>query len=309
MKGLSVTTLSFCCPTLALERDFIVTPLEEIAPGHVLADGAVLTREGVEQGSVTWIGGGCSTSGMLSICATPIGNLGDITKRVVDTLAAADLVLAEDTRVARKLLSHLNLRPRVERCDENMIARRSQSIIELIRQGSRVALISDSGMPGISDPGAVLVRAAQLSGCLVEVLPGASSVTTAIAASGFTTTEFYFGGFLPRKEAQITRKLEELSQLDAVLVFFESPHRITASITVIAKILPDREIVIARELTKRYEEILRAPATELAQLVAERENSGNPLKGEIVLLIGPSPKSTLEKVHKDRYADKAPHRY
>jgi|GEM_PF-39233 len=389
---------------LALERDFVVTPLEEIAPNHVFAEGSVLTRVGIEQGNITWKCGGYtgpgffvshkvkqipqseqqdsslslrmtdegrggsatagnssmtnegrggsatagnssrtnigwggsatagnssrteeswgggtapgnssltegiqrSSTGKLSICATPIGNLGDITKRVIDTLAAADMVLAEDTRVARRLFSHLNIRPKVGRCDENTIRQHISSIIESIRQGSKVALISDSGMPGISDPGAVLIEAVQKAGCHVEVLPGASALLTAVVASGLSTRSFYFGGFLPRKKTQITEALTKLAGLDATLVFFESPHRIADSIAVIAELFPEREAVIARELTKRYEEVLRAPAAELAELVARRERSGNPLKGEIVLLIGPPPKTEEKRTHKDRYADKAP---
>jgi len=245
------------------------------------------------------------STGKLSICATPIGNLGDITRRVVETLAAADLVLAEDTRIARKLFSHLNIRPRVERCDENTIRQRIPAIIEGIRQGSRVALISDSGMPGISDPGAVLIEAAQKAGCPVEVLPGASSVLTAVVASGFTAPAFYFGGFLPRKKAQITEALQQISQLDATLVFFESPHRVTATIATIAEVFPNREAAIARELTKLHEEVLRAPVADLAQQLAERERNKAPLKGEIVILIGPPQKNKEKRTHTDRYADKA----
>ena len=296
---------------LALERDFVVRPLQEIAADYVFADGQPLTRDQIEQGYVLAQSEPVMTEtlkgkplGILSICATPIGNLGDITQRVIDTLAAADVVLAEDTRVARRLLSHLNIRPKIERCDENTIRQRAPEIIERIKQGSRMAYISDAGMPGISDPGAVLIEAAQKAGCLLEVLPGASSVLTAVVASGFPAQAFYFGGFLPRKKPQILAALESLSQLDATLVFFESPHRASASLTVIAEVFPEREAAIARELTKLHEEVQRAPTIELAQQIAEREKSGRSLKGELVLLIGPPPKNKEKRAHRDKYAEK-----
>ena len=326
---------------LALERDFVVTPLQEIAPDFVFADGSTLTRDAVEQGRVTAQNGEpvfyCELrsgteaqqqrqsgmenqipqsraypdeplkrpKGLLSICAIPIGNLGDITQRVIDRLSGADTILAEDTRVARRLLSHLNIHAKIERCDENTIRLKAPQIIERIKQGSEMVYISDAGMPGISDPGAVLVEEAQKASCPLEVLPGASSVLTAVVASGLPARAFYFGGFLPRKKSQIVETFEQLKQLNATLVFFESPHRTAASLAVIAEVFPLREAAIARELTKLHEEVLRAPAPELALQIAEREKNGQGLKGELVLLIGPPPKQTEKRVHKDRYAHKS----
>ncbi|MDR3037084.1 MAG: 16S rRNA (cytidine(1402)-2'-O)-methyltransferase [Coriobacteriales bacterium] len=243
-----------------------------------------------------------SGAGILSICATPIGNLGDITLRVAETLAHADLVLAEDTRVTRKLLNHLDVHPRVERCDENTIRQRTPHIIEALGQGSRIAYVSDAGTPGIADPGMHLVAAAREAGCRVEVLPGASAVLTALVASGFMASAFYFGGFLPRKKAQIVATLTPLAALDAALVFFESPHRTVLSLAVIAEIFGEREVVLARELTKLHEEVLRAPAPLLAAQIAQREQAGRPLKGEIVLVIAPLPPSATQRVHQDKYA-------
>ena len=301
---------------LALERDFVVTPLLEIAPNLVLADGSVVTRQGVELGEVTArldVGDNqlaaapkapADKVGMLSLCATPIGNLGDITQRVIDALAQADLVLAEDTRVTRRLLSHLNLRPPLERCDANTIRQRTPGIINRLQQGSRVVLVSDAGMPGISDPGSVLVEAALAAGCALQVLPGASAVLTAVVASGFASTSFYFGGFLPRKPAQIRASLEQLGSLDATLVFFESPHRAAASLAVIAQVFPQREVVLARELTKIHEEVLRANAQELADQVSARLQQGQALKGEVTLVIGPPQKQQEARIHQDRYAAK-----
>jgi 16S rRNA (cytidine1402-2'-O)-methyltransferase len=240
--------------------------------------------------------------GILSICATPIGNLGDLTLRVIETLKAADLVLAEDTRVARGLLSHLDIHTKLERCDENTIRQRSPGIVERIGQGSRVALISDAGMPGVADPGGYLVAAVREAGLSVEVLPGPSAVLTALVTSGFAARSFYFGGFLPRKRAQLVKTLEELTQLDAALVFFESPRRTGATLAVIAEVFAEREVALARELTKLHEEVLRAPAPELAREVAERERDGRPLKGEVTLVIAPPPCRDTPRVHRDKYA-------
>jgi 16S rRNA (cytidine1402-2'-O)-methyltransferase len=240
-------------------------------------------------------------SGILSICATPIGNLSDITLRVIETLKQADLILAEDTRVTRKLLNHLSISTKLERCDENVIRQRSPQIIEYIKQGSRIAYVSDAGTPGIADPGAYLIQAAHETNCPIEVLPGASAVLTAVVAAGFTASAFYFGGFLPRKKSQIAAALTQLATLDASLVFYESPHRTAASLVLIAETFPEREVVLARELTKFYEEILRAPAPELAAQITEREQAGHPLKGEVVLVIGPPPKQANKRTHQDKY--------
>jgi 16S rRNA (cytidine1402-2'-O)-methyltransferase len=335
---------------LALERDFVVTPLLDVSPKHVLANGVPVTREGVVCGWLRGLAtagqedgakppvtasfapispsapsfGSCSGaisqgtpaiaaassdtrpstpgSGILSICATPIGNLGDLTLRVIETLEVADLILTEDTRVARRLLSHLNIHTKLERCDENTIRQRSPGIVERIEQGSRVALISDAGMPGIADPGEYLVAAVREAGLPLEVLPGSSAVLTALVASGFAAQSFYFGGFLPRKRAQLIKTLERLASLEAALVFFESPRRAAAALAVIAEVFSEREVTLARELTKLHEEVLRAPALDLARQIAERERSGNPLKGEVTLVIAPPPRLASPRVHRDKYA-------
>jgi 16S rRNA (cytidine1402-2'-O)-methyltransferase len=246
-----------------------------------------------------------STTGILSICATPIGNLGDITLRVIETLKAANLILAEDTRVARKLLNHLDIHAKLERCDENTIRQRSTRIVERIAQGERVAYVSDAGMPAVADPGSHLVGAVRQAGLSVEVLPGPSAVLTALAASGFASQAFYFGGFLPRKRTQAVAVLTNLAQLDAILVFFESPHRVAASLGTIAKVFGEREVVLARELTKLHEEVLRASAPELVQQIVAREQQGQALKGEVTLVIAPPPKQSTHRAHQDRYASKS----
>jgi 16S rRNA (cytidine1402-2'-O)-methyltransferase len=315
IEGVTSTDPQLLLPhPLALERDFVVTPLLDVSPGHVLADGAPVTREAITCGRVLGVALAPSPSapassgatGVLSICATPIGNLGDLTLRVVETLGAADLILAEDTRVARKLLNHLGIRTNVERCDENTIRQRSPRVVERVARGERVAYVSDAGMPGIADPGSYLVAATRQAGLPVEVLPGPSAVLTALVASGLAATAFYFGGFLPRKRARIVATLEALVSLDATLVFFESPHRTAASLNAIAEVFAEREVVLARELTKLHEEVLRDKAPVLAQRITAWEQEGRPLKGEVVLVIAPPNDQGTVRTHTDKYAQKSP---
>lgn len=222
-------------------------------------------------------------SGKLSVLATPIGNLGDITVRALEVLRSADTVLAEDTRVTGKLLSALGVQAHLERCDENVIAQRSAGLVERMEAGEHLAFCSDAGMPGVSDPGLVLVDAARSAGVEVEVLPGASAVPTALVAAGFAGTAFYFGGFLPRKEKARRDLLRSLASLDAALIFYESPHRSAAAVSSIAAVYGERPVALCRELTKLHEEVLRMPAVELAADLAGRDS----IKGEIALVIAP----------------------
>ena len=221
--------------------------------------------------------------GKLLVVGTPIGNLGDMTPRALAALEAADAVLAEDTRVTGKLLHALGVEARLERCDENVIAQRSARLVQRMLAGETMAFCSDAGMPGVSDPGLVLVDAAREAGVSVEVLPGACAVTTALVAAGFNGTAFYFGGFLPRKQVARSKLLQSLKALDAALVFYESPHRVAASVESIAAEYGKRPVALCRELTKLHEEVLRLPADELAAELAGREA----IKGEIALVIAP----------------------
>jgi 16S rRNA (cytidine1402-2'-O)-methyltransferase len=220
--------------------------------------------------------------GRLIVCATPIGNLGDVTLRVLDALRAADVIEAEDTRVTRKLLARYEIRSPLEAYHAKNLERRTTEVVARVAAGAVVALVSDAGMPGISDPGATLVDACLDAGLLVEVLPGASAIVTALVASGLPTHAFYFGGFLPRKEGDRRRALEKLAALDATLVFYESPRRTAATLATAASVLPGRRAAMARELTKIHEEVARGDIAELAAGLASRE-----LKGEVVLLVGP----------------------
>ena len=222
-------------------------------------------------------------AGKLSIVATPIGNLGDMTQRAQQVLASADAVCAEDTRVTGKLLAALGIKALLERCDENVIAKRAQALVQRMEAGEHLAFCSDAGMPGVSDPGMVLVDAAREAGICVEVLPGACAVTCALVSAGFGGTAFYFGGFLPRKQAAQEKLLQQLKGIDAALVFYESPHRVAASVASMAAVFGERRVALCRELTKLHEEVLRLPASQLAQELASRPS----IKGEIVLVVEP----------------------
>ena len=222
--------------------------------------------------------------GKLIICPTPIGNLDDMPPRALEALRSADAVCAEDTRVTGKLLSAFGIHTRLERLDENLMAERAAGIIERVNAGERIAYCSDAGMPGVSDPGQRLVDAALDAGVPVEVLPGPTAVATAYVASGFTCPRFYFGGFFPRKAGERAAALEVVRALDAVCLFYESPHRIAQALAVVGEVLPGRRVAVCRELTKLHEETVRGPVEEVAAEFARREAEGG-VKGEIVLVI------------------------
>jgi 16S rRNA (cytidine1402-2'-O)-methyltransferase len=222
-------------------------------------------------------------SGRLLVCATPIGNLGDVTFRVLDALREADAILAEDTRVTRKLLGRYDIQTRLERYDEATAERKTPGMIERLLAGETLALVSDAGTPGVSDPGHRMLAAAVDAGVPVEALPGASALLAALVASGLPMRRFYFGGFLPRKVGERKRELEALASLDATLAFFESPHRAAASALALAEVFPGRTAVMGRELTKLHEEVVRGTTESLAENLAERSE----IKGEVVLLVGP----------------------
>jgi 16S rRNA (cytidine1402-2'-O)-methyltransferase len=236
------------------------------------------------------------TAGSLTLVGTPIGNLGDLSPRAREALAAADTVCAEDTRVAGKLLAAFGIEARLERCDENVMASRAPQLVARMLAGERVAFVSDAGMPAVADPGARLVDAALEAGVAVDVVPGPSAVTCAVANAGFACEAFYFGGFLPRRDAERDELLAALAQLPAVLVFYESPHRAAASALSVARTFPNRRAAVARELTKLHQEVLRAPAPELAEELARRGE----LKGEVVLVVDAPSAEERDRVRKLR---------
>lgn len=223
--------------------------------------------------------------GVLVVCATPIGNLGDVTLRVLDALRDADIIEAEDTRVTRRLLARHGIGTRLEPYHAKNLVRRTPEVLARVEAGQRVALVSDAGTPGVSDPGAHLVDACLEAGLPVEVLPGPSAIVTALVASGLPTHAFFFGGFLPRKRGELRKALEAVGGLDATLVFYESPRRVSASLVAAAEVLPGRQAAVARELTKLFEEVERGDVADLAERFAGRE-----VKGEVVLLVGPPPR-------------------
>ena len=223
-------------------------------------------------------------SGKLVICPTPIGNLDDMSPRALAALRGADVVCAEDTRVTGKLLAAFDISRPLERLDENLMGSRAESIVARVAAGETIAYCSDAGMPGVSDPGQRLVDAALDAGAPVEVIPGPTAVATAYVASGFTCPRFYFGGFFPRKAGERTQALESVRDLDAVALFYESPHRIASALADVAAAFPVRRVAVCRELTKLHEETVRGTADQVAAEFAAREEAGS-VKGEIVLVI------------------------
>ncbi len=223
----------------------------------------------------------------LYLVATPLGNLGDISTRQKTVLAAASTIAAEDTRVARRLLSAMGLiAPRLVRCDERESAAVAEKLIARVRAGEIVAFVSDAGMPGIADPGAALVRAARAANIPFTVIPGASALTTALALSGLPAEPALFLGFLPPKQGPRARRLREFKDLPATLVAFEAPHRLVETLQAMAEVLGPRDACVARELTKRHEEVQAAP---LPALAAHYEAAG--VRGECVIVVAPPAES------------------
>lgn len=227
---------------------------------------------------------GHTNKGKLIICPTPLGNLGDITKRTLEAFSQCDVVCCEDTRVTGKLLSALGIKKSLERLDEATLSSKAEYIAQRVLSGEIIAYASDAGMPGVSDPGQRLVDAALEVGAVVEVLPGPTALTTAYVASGFSARSFYFGAFFPRKEGERKRLLSQLKPLDAVLIFYESPLRLVSALGALKELVPYRRVAVCRELTKIHEEIVRGTIDEVLRVFVDREKQEG-IKGEIVLVI------------------------
>ena len=217
---------------------------------------------------------------MLYVVATPIGNLGDITLRALEALKTADLVAAEDTRHSGILLKHYQIDKPFISYHEHNEAQRTEQLIEQIAAGKNIALITDAGMPGLSDPGMRLIRECIKRNLEFTVIPGASSILTALLGSGFSTANFHFRGFLPVKSGRRERQLRAAADEHETVIFFESPYRLTKTLAACAQIMPDRPLCVARELTKKFEEFRRGTP---AELLAHYE--GRRPKGEIVLVV------------------------
>jgi 16S rRNA (cytidine1402-2'-O)-methyltransferase len=225
--------------------------------------------------------------GRLVVCPTPIGNLGDVTLRVLDTLREADVIACEDTRRTRTLIDRYEIAGTLVSYHEHNERARTRELLARAHGGETIALVSDAGMPVISDPGFLLVRECLSEGVAVEVLPGASAVPVALVASGLPASRWCFVGFLPRKRGQRERLLADAAE---TLVAFESPRRLCATLDMLAQLDSQRPVAVCRELTKLHEEVSRGSAAELAERYRKR-----PPKGEVVLVVGPArPPSSLQ---------------
>jgi 16S rRNA (cytidine1402-2'-O)-methyltransferase len=217
---------------------------------------------------------------MLYVVATPIGNLGDITVRALEVLKSVDVIAAEDTRYSGMLLKHFEIKKPLVSYHEHNEAMRTAQLVDRLAGDENVALITDAGTPALSDPGARLIRACIERGLPLTIIPGPSSILAALVGSGFSTERFYFGGFLPVKSGQRERELRAMAERGETTIFFESPYRLTKTLAVCTGIMPDRQLCVARELTKKFEEFRHGVASEL---LAHYEV--HPPKGEIVLVI------------------------
>ncbi len=218
--------------------------------------------------------------GTLYVVGTPIGNLGDITLRAIETLKKVDLIAAEDTRQSRKLLNHLGIeKPLTSYYEHNKLTKGPQLLTEL-QNGKNIALVSDAGMPGVSDPGADLIKSCIEQGLPITVIPGPSALITALVASGLDTGGFVFLGFFPRGRNEQKKLLEQVEKEPRTLIFYESPHRLQATLQVLRDNLGDRQCCVARELTKIYEEFKRGSISEVLNTFGEEK-----VKGELTVLL------------------------
>ena len=220
--------------------------------------------------------------GTLYLVATPIGNLADITHRALQVLKDVDLIACEDTRHTNKLLNHYGVTTKTISYHEHNEQQRAEHLIEKLKDGSNIAVVSDAGTPSISDPGFRLVRAAIENDIAVVPVPGPSALISALIAAGLPTDEFFFAGFLPSRPNARRARLTELQSVPGTLIFYEAPHRLAATLKDAFEILGEREAVVARELTKLHEEIRRGRLSQLAADYADRKND---IRGEIVVLI------------------------
>ena len=221
-------------------------------------------------------------SGTLYIIPTPIGNLGDMTLRAIETMRSVDLLLTEDTRHTQKLLNHFDIKTKKRSYDNFSEKKKLESILNLLENGKSIALVSDAGMPGISDPGPTLVTACHERGIPVRVLPGPTAGITALVASGFKIGGHLFEGFLPREENKLQARLKELAQFNGSIVLYEAPHRVVELMSKIAVVMPKRKAHIARELTKLFEEHIRGVVSDVYKKLLESEP-----RGEYAIILAP----------------------
>lgn len=228
--------------------------------------------------------------GTLYIIPTPIGNLGDLSARALETLKQVDKVAAEDTRTARKLFTHFGIDTPLVSFHEYSAESRVTSLVQQLENGQSIGLVSEAGTPGISDPGFVLIRAAIAAEIPLVSLPGPCAAITALTASGLPMNEYYFGGFLPTKKSARKKRLAELAEIPATMIFYESPRRLQATLAALAETLGNRNICIARELSKIYEEYIRGPVEDIIARESDRT-----WRGEITLVVAGVSKKDQER--------------
>ena len=225
----------------------------------------------------------------LYVVSTPIGNLGDMTQRAVEVLSTVDAIACEDTRRTGLLLSHFAIRSQLLSYHEYNKLRRTPELLEMLRHGKRIALVTDAGTPGISDPGFYLIRAAVEAGLRVSPVPGASALLAALVVSGLPSDRFAFEGFLPKRDGRRRRRLADLKGEDRTMIFCESARRVTRLLGELLELWGDRRVVVARELTKTFEEVLRGTLSSVIEGIGERE-----LKGETVVVVAGHERSDEE---------------
>jgi len=228
--------------------------------------------------------------GILYVCPTPIGNLDDITFRVLDILRSVDIIAAEDTRHTLKLLNHFDIKKQMTSYHEHNIREKGPMIVDMLQSGKSVALVSDAGMPGISDPGEDIIKLCIEAGIQVMGLPGPSAALLALVISGLSTDKFAFEGFLPSKSTDRKKALEGLKGEERTIIFYESPHRLADSLKDMSAVLGNRRASLSRELTKKFEETIRGTLDELLSVANERQ-----LKGEMVIVVQGAEKSEQEE--------------
>lgn len=237
-------------------------------------------------------------SGKLYLVPTPIGNLGDITLRALEVLKNVDIIAAEDTRKTLKLLNHFEIRKTLISYHQHNEQGKSDEIINRLKEGNSIAIVTDAGTPGISDPGAVVVERCIKEELKFEVLPGATAITTALVYSGLDTTRFIFRGFIPRETKERKILIEEIRSLKETIIFYESPHRLLSTLSLLYESLGNRKIAVCRELTKLHEEIIRG---ELKEVIEHFNEKG--VKGEFVLVLQGKQKEEFEKENKKKWQD------
>lgn len=234
--------------------------------------------------------------GKIYLVPTPIGNLKDITLRALEVLENVDIIAAEDTRQTLKLLNHFEIKKTLISYHQHNEQGKSEDILELAEQGKSIAIVTDAGTPGISDPGAVIVQKCIENNFEFEVLPGATAITTALVYSGLDTTKFVFRGFISRENKERKKLFEEVKNLRETIIFYESPHRLLSTLSILMNELGNRRIAVCRELTKLHEEIVRGSIEEVIQIFSDRT-----VKGEFVLVVEGKTQDEIDKECKDKW--------